>query len=65
MLVLTRRTGQAIKVGSYLTITVVATSSGKVRLGIEAPRFIPVVRDELIEKEVAKEIRQSIEGGVS
>jgi len=59
MLVLTRRTGQAIKVGSYLTIKVVCATNGKVRLGIEAPRFIPVLRDELIEKQVAKEIRQS------
>ena len=64
MLVLTRRTGQAIKVGNYLTITVVNTTNGKVRLGIEAPRCIRVLRDELIGKRVAKEIRHSIKGGV-
>ncbi len=65
MLVLTRRTGQAIKVGHYLTITVVSTTSGKVRIGIEAPRYIPVVRDELISQQVAKEIRQTIQGGIT
>lgn len=61
MLVLTRRSGQAIKVGNYLTVTVVAATHGKVKLGIEAPRSIPVLRDELIAKLVAKEITQSLE----
>jgi carbon storage regulator len=64
MLVLTRRKGEAIKVGHYLTIVVVSTASGKVKLGIEAPRFIPVLRTEIIEKQVAKETRKLVKEGV-
>ena len=65
MLVLSRRTGQAIKVGHYLTIVVVSSASGKVKLGIEAPRNIPVLRSEVIERQTAKEIKKQIMGGVS
>jgi len=59
MLVLTRRTGQAIKVGHNLTITIVSTSNCKVKLGIEGPRDIPVIRDELLQKCVDTEIEKT------
>jgi carbon storage regulator len=64
MLVLTRRKGESIKVGHYLTIVVVSTAKGKVRLGIEAPRSIPVLRTEIIERQVVKEIQESVKEGV-
>jgi len=65
MLVLSRRTGQAIKVGHYLTIVVVSSARGKVKLGIEAPWNIPVLRDEVIERQTAREIQKPMKGGVS
>jgi carbon storage regulator len=49
MLVLTRKIGEKIHVGTGITICVVAVSGPKVRLGIEAPKDIHVVRSELIE----------------
>ena len=55
MLVLTRRPGQAIKVGNS-TIVVVSTSNSKVKLGIEAPLDITVLRDELLQTQVENEI---------
>ena len=45
MLVLTRKMSQVIKLGDDITITVVRTSHGSVKLGIEAPPSIRVTRE--------------------
>ena len=47
MLVLSRKVGERILVGDDIAITVVRLTSGGVRLGIEAPPEVPVVREEL------------------
>jgi carbon storage regulator len=47
MLILTRKGGQAIVIGGAITITVTAISGKVVKLGIDAPRDIPVRRSEL------------------
>jgi carbon storage regulator len=47
MLVLTRKAGEKIHVGCDITITVVAVQGNKIRIGIEAPKQIPVIRAEL------------------
>lgn len=47
MLVLSRKVGQRILVGDQITVTVVRISGGGVRLGIEAPAEMPVIREEL------------------
>ncbi len=47
MLVLSRKVGERIRIGDGITITVVRVSGGGVRLGIEAPAELPVVREEL------------------
>jgi len=47
MLVLSRRVGQTVVIDEKIKITVVRTKSGSVRLGIDAPREIPVHRGEL------------------
>ena len=47
MLVLSRRERQRIKLGDSIIVTVVRVSGDKVRLGIEAPADILVLRDEL------------------
>lgn len=52
MLLLSRKPGQEIVVGengSTVVITVVEVREGQVRLGITAPRHIPVHRKELLE----------------
>ena len=48
MLVLSRKVGERICIGNQVTVTVVRISSGGVRLGIEAPADLAVVREELI-----------------
>ena len=47
MLVLSRKVGERILVGDNVTITVVRLTNGGVRLGIEAPSEMPVVREEV------------------
>jgi carbon storage regulator len=47
MLVLSRRENQRIRVGDSITVTVVRLSGDRVRLGIDAPSNVLVLRDEL------------------
>ena len=50
MLILTRRTGEAIMVGEEVTITVLGVKGGQVRIGIDAPGEIAVHREEIFER---------------
>ncbi len=47
MLVIRRRAGQAVRIGDEIEITVIETAGGTVKLGITAPRQIPVLRKEI------------------
>ncbi len=47
MLILSRREKQRIKLGNDIIVTVIRVSGDKVRLGIEAPSDLIVLRDEL------------------
>jgi carbon storage regulator len=47
MLVLTRKTNQSIMIGDDVEVTVLAVSRDKIRLGISAPRDVPVFRKEV------------------
>lgn len=49
MLMITRRPGERILIGSDVTIEIVEISGGTVRVGISAPRELPVYREELWE----------------
>jgi carbon storage regulator len=49
MLVLTRKLMEKLYIGDNVCVTVVRLEGGQVRLGIEAPREIAVVRAELLE----------------
>jgi carbon storage regulator len=53
MLVLSRKQSQRIKLGDSIVITVVRVAGDKVRLGIDAPRDMLVLRDELEPHEAA------------
>lgn len=46
MLILTRKEGETIRIGDDVVLTVVAVRGNKVRLGINAPKDVPVVRPE-------------------
>jgi carbon storage regulator len=47
MLVLSRKQNERIRVGDSVVVTVVRVSGDKVRIGIEAPSSMRVLRDEL------------------
>lgn len=50
MLVLTRRVGEGITIGTNIRVVVVEIKGGQVRLGIEAPASVSVHRDEIYAK---------------
>jgi carbon storage regulator len=47
MLVLSRKRGQKIRIGEAIEVSVRAIDGDRVRLGIEAPREMPILRGEL------------------
>ena len=49
MLVLSRLENQVITIGDNIRVTIVEVRGGKVRVGIDAPRDLQVLRAELLE----------------
>jgi len=58
MLVLSRKSGESIVIGNDIIITVVEFRGDQVRLGIDAPRSVPVYREELY-AEVSRQNREA------
>jgi len=50
MLVLTRSRGKKIRIGNDIVITVLNINRGQVKIGIEAPSDVLILRDELVER---------------
>lgn len=59
MLVLTRKVGESIVIGDNIVIKVVQLTRNKVRIGIEAPKNVPIRRAEL-DKCPTKPVAQAI-----
>lgn len=51
MLILTRKVGEAILIGDDITVMPVRIEGDKIRIGIEAPRGLKVLRRELDDRE--------------
>lgn len=47
MLILTRRVGESIVIGESIRITVLGVKGNHVRLGVQAPKDVPVDREEI------------------
>ena len=47
MLILQRKEGESLHIGEDVEITVLAVEAGRVRLAIQAPREVPILRSEL------------------
>lgn len=54
MLVLTRKQNEGILIGNDIIVTVINIEGDKIRLGIEAPKNVRVIREELL-KEIGLE----------
>jgi carbon storage regulator len=50
MLILTRRLTETLVIGDSVTVTVLDIKGGRVRIGVNAPREIPVKREEIFQK---------------
>ena len=50
MLILTRRVGETLVIGDDVTVTVLGVKGNQVRLGVNAPRDLPVHREEIYER---------------
>lgn len=50
MLILTRRVGETVMIGSEVTITVLGVKGNQVRIGINAPKNVAVHREEIFER---------------
>lgn len=57
MLILTRRVGETVMIGSEVTVTVLGVKGNQVRIGINAPKNVAVHREEIFER-----IRREQEG---
>ncbi|WHI45253.1 carbon storage regulator CsrA [Microbulbifer sp. VAAF005] len=47
MLILKRRTGENLRIGANVSITVLEVKGNQVKIGIQAPRSLPVHREEI------------------
>lgn len=50
MLILTRRVGETFIIGKEITITILGVKGSQVRIGINAPKKIPIYREEIYQK---------------
>lgn len=64
MLILSRKTGEVIKIGDEVTIHVIEISKGFVKIGIDAPAQVKILREEVYER-VKSENIEAAQGGVS
>ncbi|MGD9723311.1 MAG: carbon storage regulator [Pirellulales bacterium] len=53
MLLLSRKCGQSIIINDDTVVTVVSVERNRVRLGIRAPGYVPVYREEVVERMIA------------
>jgi carbon storage regulator len=61
MLVLSRKLNESIVVGDHIRITVVGIRGNHVRLGIEAPGDVSIMREELLAPEPTQSGRDDLE----
>ncbi|OGI40892.1 MAG: carbon storage regulator [Candidatus Muproteobacteria bacterium RBG_16_62_13] len=50
MLILSRRVGEAVTIGTEVTITVLSVKGNQVRLGVQAPKSVAVHRQEIFNR---------------
>ena len=54
MLILTRRVGEKIRIGDEVTVIILGVHGNAVRVGVDAPKSVPVHREEIYERVAAE-----------
>ncbi|QDT90673.1 carbon storage regulator [Gimesia algae] len=62
MLVLTRKLAEGIRIGDDILVKVIRTGKGSIKIGIDAPGDLRVIRAELLEEEEGLEKQPVIKG---
>ena len=62
MLVLTRRSGESIVIGTEVVVTVLEVRGDQVRIGIDAPRSVQVHREEIFQQVVQENANAIVRG---
>jgi len=62
MLILTRRINETLNIGDDVQVTVLGIKGNQVRIGINAPRDVPVHREEIYQR-IKREERMNAQGG--
>jgi carbon storage regulator len=63
MLILTRRVGETLMIGDNVTVTVLGVKGNQVRIGINAPKDLPVHREEIYQRIKREESGGGSSGG--
>ena len=63
MLVLTRRAGESLKIGDDIEVKVLSLDGDQVRIGLIAPKKIPIFRSEIYES-IARQNRLASQSGL-
>jgi carbon storage regulator len=50
MLILTRRVGETVMIGNDTTVTILGIKGKQVRVGVNAPKTVPVHREEIYDR---------------
>lgn len=53
VLLLSRKRGQSIVIGDEIRVTIVAVDRNRVQIGIKAPNYVPIYRQEIVERMVS------------
>ncbi|OGC09637.1 carbon storage regulator [candidate division KSB1 bacterium RBG_16_48_16] len=63
MLILTRKSGESVAIGNDINVTILRVNCRKVRIGIEAPRHVTILREEIY-KNIREENIQAVRDGM-
>lgn len=63
MLILTRKVGEALRVGDDVSLTVLGVKGSQVRIGIDAPREVAVHREEIYQRVVSAAMAEEDQKG--
>jgi len=60
MLILTRRLQEVIKIGDNVSLHILMIDKNKIKIGIEAPKHISIIRDELLTEIEREHLRSKL-----